>query len=63
MKLTLNANANMKIDAYADSSFAVHHDYKGQTGTCISIGKGMIYCKSSKQKLVAKSSTESELMV
>ncbi len=40
----------------------MHNDCKGQTGVAISVGKGTVYAKSSKQKLVAKSSTEAGLI-
>ncbi len=52
----------MIVTAYIDASYAVHNDYKGQTGVAISVGKGTVYAKSGKQKLVAKSSTEAELI-
>jgi hypothetical protein len=35
---------------------------KGHTGGVIFAGEGAVYCKSSKQKLVTKSSTEAELV-
>jgi hypothetical protein len=54
----------MIVTAYIDASYAVHNDCKGQkTGVAISVGKGtVVYAKSSKKKLVAKSSTEAELI-
>lgn len=51
-----------EIHAYADASHAVHHDLKGHSGAVITLGKGAVFCKSSKQKLVSKSSTEAELI-
>ena len=43
-------------------SIPVHPDMKSHTGGCISFGHG-VYCqKSSKQKLITKSTTESELV-
>ena len=42
--------------------YAVHNDYRGHTGGVISVGEGIICTKSSKQKLNAKSSTESEII-
>jgi hypothetical protein len=52
----------MIVSSYIDASYAVHPDGKGHTGAVITVGKGAVYAKSSKQKLVAKSSTEAELI-
>lgn len=52
----------IKVNAYIDASFATHLDGKGHTGTTIDIGAGAVFNKSSKQKLVSKSSTEAELV-
>jgi hypothetical protein len=48
----------MIITSYIDSSFGIHPDAKGHSRTVITVGKGAVYCKSGKQKLVAKSSTK-----
>jgi len=50
------------IYAYVDASFGVHYDMKSHTGSLISLGKGAIHAKSNKQRLMTKSSTESELV-
>jgi hypothetical protein len=60
--LRLSANSMTLVDAYADASYAVHKDMKSQTGTVITFGQGAVYSKSTKQKLVSKSSTEAELI-
>jgi len=60
--LTLCGSEGMVIAAYIDAAFAVHNDGKGHTGMTIMMGGGSAYNKSSKQKLVAKSSTEAELI-
>lgn len=60
--LSLSTNGGIIIQAFIDASFAVHDDGKGHTGVSMSLGRGTIYNKSSKQKLVSKSSTESELI-
>lgn len=60
--LQLSANKEISIHSYIDSSYAIHPDAKGHTGVSISLGRGSIYNRSSKQKLVSKSSTESELV-
>jgi hypothetical protein len=60
--LKLSADGGISIDAYIDASFACHKDGKSHTGQLVTIGLGAVFCKSSKQKLVAKSSTEAELI-
>ena len=53
----------VRVTAYVDASFATHNsDMKSHTGVFITRGKGAFYCRSSKQKLVTKSSTEAELV-
>ncbi len=45
-----------------DASYLAHPDAKSHTGYCLSFGKfGLIYSKSSKQRLVATSSTHAEI--
>jgi hypothetical protein len=60
--LRLKGNDNMVITTYIDASYASHVDGKGHTGAMVTLGGGAVRSKSSKQKLVAKSSTESELI-
>ena len=61
--LTLKIECPIRVTAYVDASFATHSsDMKSHTGVYITLGKGAIYCRSSKQKLVTKSSTEAELV-
>ena len=60
--LTLRANNDGIVRWWIDASYAVHDDMKGHTGAALSLGKGGIYSGSWKQKLVARSSTESELI-
>ena len=63
MGLRLGAGKNpITVTSYVDASFAVHPDMKGQTGVVTTLGSGAIMSKSSKQKLVARSSTEAELI-
>jgi hypothetical protein len=45
-----------------DASYGTHKDRKSQTGAILTMGIGAINAKSSKQKIVAKSSTEAELI-
>lgn len=58
----LKPNEVLEVLSYIDASFAVHLDYKSHTGMCISLGMGPVFVKSTKQKLMSKSSTESELI-
>jgi hypothetical protein len=55
---------SLQLYAYIDASYALHNDAKGQTGIIITLGKNgpPVFCKSKKQKLVSRSSTESELI-
>ena len=47
---------------YVDASYGVHADGKSHTGMTISLGRGAVHVRSSKQKIVTKSSTEGELV-
>ena len=60
--LTLRANNNGIVRWWIDASYVDHEDMKGHTRATLSLGKGGIYNGSWKQKLVARSSTESELI-
>ena len=54
----------MHVTMYADASYGVHSkDGKSHTGCVIILGdRGCVYAKSTKQKIVTKSSTEAELV-
>mmetsp|Transcript_11440 Transcript_11440/g.14339 ORF Transcript_11440/g.14339 Transcript_11440/m.14339 type:complete len:209 (+) Transcript_11440:405-1031(+) len=53
----------MELYTWIDASYATPPDMRGQTGEgAMSMGWGMMHCKSGKQKLNTKSSTESELV-
>ena len=60
--LTLWTNDNGIVRWWIDASYTVHDNTKGHTGVTLSQGKGGIYSGSWKQRLVARSSTESELI-
>ena len=55
------------MKTYVNASYAVyndmdvHNDMYGNSGELVSIGKGVIHIKTSKQKLNTKSSTETEI--
>jgi hypothetical protein len=51
------------VSAYIDAAYGVHEEGRSHTGSCIVIGDiGAVHCKSTKQGLVTKSSTEAELV-
>ena len=60
--LRLMGDNYLTVIAFIDASFGVHMDFKSHTGIAIVIGKGVIFAKSTKQKLNSKSSTEAELI-
>ena len=63
--LVLTPSPDVKIVSWVDASYAIHDDAKGHTGIVISVGeeKGSpVFSSSRKQKLVARSSTEAELI-
>ena len=60
--LTLKADDFNIASWFIDASYAVHPDMKGHTGAGMTLGKGAVYSRSTKQKINTKSSTESELV-
>ena len=60
--LILAIGDKIQVIQYTDASYGVHHDGKSHTGSCISLGRGAIWARSVKQKIVTKSSTEAELV-
>jgi hypothetical protein len=51
------------VRVYIDAAYGVHADGKSHTGSCVVIGdSGAVHCKSAKQQIVTKSSTEAELV-
>ena len=60
--LRLEGTKDFPIHWWVDASYAVHPDFKGQTGGYMTLGRGAVVTASSKQKLVARSSTECELI-
>lgn len=51
------------VSVYIDAAYGVHSDGKSHTGSCVVLGESAtIHCKSSKQGIVTKSSTEAELV-
>ena len=62
LEYTLGADSMSRLRTWVDASYAVHPDMKSHTGGVMSLGIGGIVCKSTKQKLNTKSSTEAELV-
>ena len=62
MYLTLGTEDNYPINWWVDASFAIHQDMRSHTGATVSLGRGSIINKSSKQKLNTRSSTEAEVV-
>jgi len=61
-KLILSADDLSVFKWYVDIAFAVHPDFKGQTGGTLTLGQGSPFSNSKKQKLNTDSSTTSELV-
>jgi hypothetical protein len=56
------SRGGVDITAFIDAAYGVHADGKSHSGLCIAIGSGPVFVKSTKQKIVSKSSTEAELI-
>jgi len=54
------AEGPVNVITHIDAAYGVHHDAKSHSGSNQTLGRGPIHVKSSKQKLVVKSSTEAE---
>ena len=57
-KLILGVENLRILKTWVGTSYACHDSAKSHTGGSVSLGRGMIVSKSSKQRLVTKSSTE-----
>ena len=62
LEYTIGADDIGKLRTWVDASYAVHPDMRSHTGGAMSLGRGAILCKSTKQKLNTKSSTEAEFV-
>lgn len=62
LNLTLKPDESFTLMASIDAAYGVHNDGKSHTGAMMTLGKGCISAKSSKQKIVSKSSSEAELI-
>lgn len=61
-KRIIGAKSLSELYTWIDAAYTVHPDMRSHTGGMMSLGHGAIHCKSAKQKLNTKSSTESELV-
>ena len=59
---TMGADDLHRMRSWVDASYAVHPNMRSHTGGVISLGRGGLICKSSKQKINTKSSTEAEVV-
>jgi hypothetical protein len=62
LALTMEADDLSVVKWWVDASYGVHPDMKSHTGATMSLGKGAIYSRSTRQRLNTKSSTEAELV-
>ena len=62
LTLQLQVDESNLLQWWVDAAYATHPDMKGQTGATFTMGHGSIYSNSLKQKSVARSSTEAELI-
>ena len=62
MCLVLGRDDSDSVRWWIDASYAVHPNMWGHTGATMSMGNGSIYSGSWKQKMVTRSSTESEVV-
>ena len=61
-ELTLTIEPDEHPNWWVDSSYAVHPDMRNHSGIYMTLGKGVTYSGSFKQKLNTKSSIEAELV-
>ena len=61
-KRRIGASNLTDLYIWVDASHAIHGNMRGHTGGTMSMGLGTLHCKSPKQKLNTRSSTESELV-
>ena len=62
LTLRLQVDRSNLLQRWVDAAYATHPDMKGQTGATLTMGHGSVYSNSLKQKLVARSSMEAELI-
>lgn len=60
--MVLECSEEVRVTAFIDASYGVLPGHRSVSGCMITLGKGPIYAKCSKQRIVSKSSTEAELV-
>ena len=60
--LVLRPGDDLAVTGYIDASFGCHPDGKSHSGLVVTVGDATVLVMSSKQKIVTKDSTESELV-
>jgi hypothetical protein len=60
--LVLQPGNTLVLEGYIDAAFGCHPDGKSHTGLVVKLAGCTVLCMSSKQKLVTRDSTESELV-
>jgi hypothetical protein len=60
--LRFASGCEVELIALIDASFGVHHDFTSRSGLVLRLAVGAVGGSSSKQKLVVKDSTESEIV-
>ncbi len=60
--IKFNSNGSGIVKVHCDAAYLVHNDCKSRTGVVATLNGGVIAAKSSKQKIIVKSSTEAELV-
>jgi hypothetical protein len=61
--IVLRIGGDWRVHGYVDASYSVHTDRKSHTGCAVTLGcAGPVYSASTKQKIVTKSTAESELV-
>ena len=58
----IGADDLKRLYKWVDAAYAVHPNMRSHTGGSMSMGTGVLHCKSTRQKLNTKSSTEAELV-
>ena len=61
-RLNIAGDVLMQVIAFMDAAFALHFDSKLHSGVMVLVGGTVIYVSSRKQKCIAKSPTEAELV-
>ena len=62
--ILIKPGSSLQVYAYVDAAYGTHYDMKSHTGCLIRVGEegSPVFCKSAKQSIVSRSSTEAELI-